>query len=248
MEQTEFKTNDTFDSFVSDADDIDSQRALAFCHSFVSPSRANASTLIYGKSGIGKTHLLHAMGNALQKAQRDVNVWLLNDADNVRSFLQSRYKPEASRATQMAPVRTVVLIDNADAYLACLSGADELTRCFRERKSAGMRMCFVMENPPWQLHNTSRQWRRFLSISQVVHLHHPTRRGCANILKAQADKLGLLLPDDAIKYMVRHCCSQAQWDVGGLIGVFHNVRANADINNQRIDLAFAKRALYPLVD
>jgi chromosomal replication initiator protein len=162
----------TFDSLVEGTSNrlaFDAARALS-----TSPSQASSPLLLVGESGVGKTHLLHAIGNALLEGGQRGVVCLGAQAfaGQVREAVEAGALPAWRRRFRWA---SALLLDDVHLLAADPATQDELVALMDQLGTAGRAMAFTSAVPVTELGGVSPQLLTRLAAGIVAELPQPDR-------------------------------------------------------------------------
>lgn len=230
-------TNYQFDTFV-----VGPNNALAFAAAKAvadKPGMLYNPLFIYGNSGLGKTHLLHAVGNAIladnpkcrilyQSADRFVNEFISAIRfDKVHQF-ETRYKDV-----------DVLLIDDIQFISNKEQTQEAFFHIFNTLFEARKQLVFSSDSLPGDIEGLAGRLRTRLDGGLITDVHVPTLETKIAILKKKAEGHGTLLTDDVAHFIAARVLSSVRELEGLLIRVF----AFADLTNQPVTLEVAEKVL-----
>jgi chromosomal replication initiator protein len=226
----------TFDTFV-----IGEENRLAYeaaRNACREPVAANP-LLIFGASGLGKTHLLNAIGHVAHEADRAVvyasaerfgNDYVRALASGIERF-RTRY-----RNCDVLLIDDVQFLEGKEKFQA------EFFHAFNELHAAGKQIVVTADRMPSQLTGLSEALRSRLQWGLVADLQKPGYETRLAILRAKAERHAASLPDHALISIAERCCPT----VRELEGYLHRVIAYAPLVGGEVTAEIVARALSPL--
>lgn len=226
----------TFDTFV-----IGQENRMAY-EAARTASRAPVSAnplLIFGASGLGKTHLLNAIGHVAHDAGRSVvyasaerfgNDYVRALGSGIERF-RARY-----RNCDVLLLDDVQFLEGKEKFQA------EFFHAFNELHAAGKQIVVTADRMPSQLAGLSEALRSRLQWGLVADLQKPGYEMRLAILRAKAERHAASLPDSALVSIAERCCPT----VRELEGYLHRVIAYVPLVGGDVTAETVSRALSPL--
>jgi chromosomal replication initiator protein len=195
--------------------------------------------LIHGGVGLGKTHLLEAVGHGLRARHGGLTVIQATAEAFTNSFL------DAIRTGGLVPFRSrfrgagALLVDDIHFLAAKRATQDEFLHTFNALFAGGVPIVMAADQHPRRIARlTDELATRFLS-GMVVKLDAPDLATRRAILRAKAAARGVDLPEAVLGYVAEHLRAS----VRELEGALHSVLAHALLTGKRLDLDLARTAL-----
>lgn len=194
---------------------------------------------IYGGSGLGKTHLLHAIGNALQEREEKLVV-LYQTADRfVNEFINAIRFNKYHQFQQKYRDLDVLLIDD----IQFLSGKEQTQEAFfhifNAFYDAHKQIVFSSDIFPRQIEGLAERLRSRLEWGLVTDIHKPPLETKIAILKKKAAIHGEILNDEIAEYVAHKADSNVRELEGSLIRIL----AFASLTKQPLSLELAQKVL-----
>jgi chromosomal replication initiator protein len=218
---------------------------------------------IYGGVGIGKTHLLHAIGHAVRERRRVSGQHEGHQRESGQPELRVRYvatetfiddaftawrsKDPRARADLRDYYRSnvdVLLLDDVQFLQGRERVQEEFFHAFNALHHAGKQIVLTCDRFPSELQQFHERLRSRFEWGLVAELMPPDRELRVAILVHKAAAQGLNLPPDVIYYLADHLRN----NVRELEGALHKLGAHSRIGNRAIDLAFARAVLGPIIE
>ncbi len=237
LSESNLQMDRTFDNFIVG----DGNRfAYAACQAVAqNPGAAYNPLFLYGGVGLGKTHLLHAIGNLT--AQEGYNVRYVTTETFTNEMI------EAIRThTNMAFRQTyrnvdVLLIDDIQFLQGKESTQNEFFHTFNTLTAANKQVVIASDRP---LHLLTKLEDRLLSRFSgglTVDLSPPDLEHRIAILHAKAYEKGVVIPEEVVRYIAEHFSD----NVRELQGALNRVIAYAQLHHQPLTLSLAQKILEP---
>ncbi len=208
------------------------------------PARAYNPLFIYGDSGLGKTHLLHAIGHYTVSLYPHLRVRYVNSEEFTNEFINAIRDGQRKEAFKRRYRGTdVLLIDDIQFIQGKPETIDEFFHTFNALQNAGKQIVITSDVPPKQLSGfEDRLLSRFQS-GLVTDVQPPDLETRIAILQMKADADGIEIDWDVLDYIA----SRVSSNIRELHGSLLRVTAFAKLNRQELNLALAQRVLKDLL-
>ena len=227
----------TFETFVSAQSN---RMALAAAQTVAeSPGRSYNPLFIYGGSGLGKTHLLHAIGNWMVQTRPSSRVLYVTTETFFNDFVESiRLKTQLAlkrnyRECDVLLVDDIQFIQNKDAL------QEELFHTYNTLHSAGKQIVLTSDRPPKSIEKLEDRLRSRLLSGLVAEIEAPDLETRMAILRAKAQFERIDLPDDVSDFIA----TNVRDNIRELEGALTRVAAFASLTGEPISLALAIQVL-----
>ena len=205
------------------------------------PANAYNPLFVYGGVGLGKTHLLHAIGHATE--QRGLSVlyvsseWFTNDLiDAIRAQDTPEFRLKYRNAD-------VLLVDDVQFIAGKERTQEEFFHTFNTLHCAGSQIVISCDRPPKALSALEDRLRSRFGWGLIADIKPPDFETRAAILLAKAAGAGELVPDDVLAYIARKIPS----NIRELEGALNRVLAHARLMQRPLNLETAQVALEEIV-
>lgn len=231
----------TFESFVIGSSN-------RFAHAAASavaeaPAKAYNPLFIYGGSGLGKTHILHAIGNYALSLYPSARVKYVNSEEFTNDFINS-IRNEAAGAFQRRHREVdFLLIDDIQFLQGKEATMEEFFHTFNTLHNANKQVVITSDLPPKQLNGFEDRLRSRFEWGLITDVQPPDLETRIAILRKKAANEKLAAPDDVLEYIASKISSNIRELEGALI----RVTAFANLNRQPVDLALAEIVLKDLI-
>ena len=208
------------------------------------PARAYNPLFIYGDSGLGKTHLLHAIGHYTVSLYPHLRVRYVNSEEFTNEFINAIRDGQRKEAFKRRYRGTdVLLIDDIQFIQGKPETIDEFFHTFNALQNAGKQIVITSDVPPKQLSGfEDRLLSRFQS-GLVTDVQPPDLETRIAILQMKADADGIDIDWDVLDYIA----SRVSSNIRELHGSLLRVTAFAKLNRQELNLPLAQRVLKDLL-
>lgn len=195
---------------------------------------------MYGNSGVGKTHLLHAIGNEIKKIHKNVVV-LYQSADRfVTEFIQAIRFDKVHKFQAKYQSIDVLLVDDIQCIAHKEQTQEAFFYIFNILYDAHKQIVFSSDTYPQHMAGIAERLRSRLAMGLVTDLYFPSLETKVAILKKKAETAhNLVLADDVAYYIANGVIS----NVRDLEGALIRVVACALLTKQEITLALAQQVL-----
>ena len=230
----------TFETFVVGPNN---SLAYAAAHAITEkPGRLYNPLFVYGGSGLGKTHLMHAIGNSIKRDNKNAVIVyqtadrFVNEFINAIRFDKIHIFQEKYRGIDVLLVDDVQFISNKEQT------QEAFFHIFNSLYESHKQIVFSSDTYPHNLNGIAERLRSRLSSGLVVDMHMPSLETKIAILKQKAAMSDENLPDEVAHYIAS--CVVA--NVRELEGALIRVMAFASLTKQPISLDLARRVLVRL--
>lgn len=227
----------TFSRFVVGGNN---QLAEAACRAVAdSPGRLYNPLFLYGGVGLGKTHLMHAIGHSVLERGDDRRVAYVSSEQFTNELIQAIRRGSTEEFRARYRKIDLLLVDDVHFLKGKESTQEEFFHTFNSLYDAQRQIVVTSDRPPRDMEGVEQRLVSRFEWGLVVDLRPPDFETRMAILRTKAEDEGLVLDDDVIEY-VAHSCSAS---VRELEGAVLKLLAVSSVWNQEITLDFAKRVL-----
>ncbi len=231
----------TFDNFV-----------IGSCNNFAhaaakavadNPSSAYNPLFIYGGVGLGKTHLMHAVGNRITSLRNDMNIiyvtcetfaYEMIEAIGLKSMNQFRNKYRKA---------DVLMVDDIQFISGKKSTQEEFFNTFEALHTAGKQIILNSDRPPMEISTLEERLRSRFEGGLIADIQPPDLEMRIAILKMKAAQENVDIGEDVLMYIAEKVKS----NIRQLEGCFNRVLAYSKFSQKRISLEMADSVLKSIV-
>ena len=241
MELTRLNPKYTFDTFVIGASNrFANAAALAVAET---PAKAYNPLFIYGESGLGKTHLLHAIGHYARNLFPHVKVRYVNSEEFTNDFINSIRDDKAANFQRRYRDVDVLLIDDIQFLQGKVQTQEEFFHTFNTLHNANKQVVITSDLPPKLLSGFEERMRSRFEWGLMTDVQPPDLETRIAILRKKAAQERLSVPDDVLEFIA----SRITTNIRELEGALIRVTAFASLNRQPVDISLAEIVLKDLI-
>ena len=207
------------------------------------PAKAYNPLFIYGDSGLGKTHLLHAIGHYAFSLYPGVRVRYVNSEEFTNDFINSIGEGKAGAFQRRYREVDVLLVDDIQFLQGKEQTMEEFFHTFNTLHNANKQVVITSDVPPKQLAGFEDRMRSRFEWGLITDIQPPDLETRIAILRKKAASERLQAPDDVLSYIG----SKISTNIRELEGALIRVTAFANLNRQQVDLALAEIVLKDLI-
>lgn len=228
----------TFDSFVPGSSN---RLAFAAAQSVAeTPGRAYNPLMIYGNSGLGKTHLLHAIGNYVQENYPGRKVLYVSTETFLNDFIRAIQTRTQLALHERYRENDVLLID--DIQFMETRGEtfhEEIFHTYNALHGEGKQIVLTSDRSPRDLAGLQERFRSRLLQGLVTEIDQPDLETRIAILRSKSEREGIVLPNDVAEWIAH----RVRDNIRELEGSVTMLRAFANLRQEPISLELAKTHL-----
>ncbi len=231
----------TFDTFV-----IGSSNRFAHAAAVAvaeAPAKAYNPLFVYGESGLGKTHLLHAIGHYAQHLYPGVQVRYVNSEEFTNDFINSIRDDKANAFQRRYRDSDVLLIDDIQFLQGKLQTQEEFFHTFNTLHNANKQVVITSDLAPKQLSGFEERMRSRFEWGLLTDVQPPDLETRIAILRKKAAGDAMTAPDDVLEFIA----SKISTNIRELEGALIRVTAFANLNRQAVELPLAEVVLKDLI-
>jgi len=231
----------TFDTFV-----IGSSNRFAHAAANAvaeAPAKAYNPLFIYGDSGLGKTHLLHAIGHYAQRLYSGIRVRYVNSEEFTNDFINSIRDDEGASFKHLYRNVDILLLDDIQFLADKERTVEEFFHTFNTLYNNNKQVVITSDLPPKRLSGFEERLRSRFELGLITDIQPPELETRIAILRKKATAENFSCPDDVLEYIGSKISSNIRELEGALI----RVTAYAALNKQSVDLALAEQVMRDLI-
>jgi chromosomal replication initiator protein len=231
----------TFDTFVAASSN---RLAHAAAQSVAEiPGRSYNPLFIYGASGLGKTHLLHAIGNYVQENYSQHRILYVTTETFLNDFVDALRMSATIAFKRRYRECDVLLIDDIQFMENKEGLQEEFFHTYNDLHGAGKQIVLTSDRAPRSIETLEDRLRsRFLS-GLITEIDPPDLETRLAILRTKAESDSEDIADDVLEFIATHVKDNIRELEGALI----RVTAFASLNGERVSLDLAERVLADIV-
>jgi chromosomal replication initiator protein len=232
----------TFDTFVvGESNRFAHAAAVAVAES---PALAYNPLFIWGESGLGKTHLLRAVGEYTRRLYPDLRVTYVSTEEFTNDFIDSMRDDRRARFKHRYRDQTdLLLVDDVQFLIGKESTQEEFFHTFNALHDAGKQIVLSSDRPPYQLSTLEERLRTRFQSGLTTDVSPPDLETRVAILRRQARNRAMAVPDDVLVLIA----SRIERNIRELQGALIRVDAYASLTGASVDLSLVEQVLADLL-
>lgn len=239
--QSNLNTNFTFENFVKGkSNEFAYAAALQVAEK---PGGAYNPLFIYGGVGLGKTHLMHAVGNQILKTRPRAKVLYLHSERFVANMIKALQTNTMNDFKRFYRSVDLLLIDDIQFFAGKDRSQEEFFHTFNALLEDHKQIILTCDRYPKEVNGLEERLKSRFGWGLTVAVEPPELETRVAILMAKAEQTGLRLPDEVAFFIGKRIRS----NVRELEGALKRVIANAQFTGKDITLDFVKEALRDLL-
>ena len=232
--------NFTFDKFVEGKSN---HMALAAAKQVAANPKGDYNPLfIYGGVGLGKTHLMHAVGNEILNSDTSKRIVYVHSEKFVADMVKALQLGAMSEFKAFYRNADALLIDDIQFFAGKEQSQEEFFHTFNALLDRNHQMILTCDKYPKEIDGLEERLKSRLGWGLPVIIEPPELETRAAVLLSKANSMGVTLPNDCAIYIAQRIRS----NIRELEGALKRVVANSRFADQEIDVPFVKEALKDL--
>ena len=231
----------TFDTFVTGPSNRFAHAAATAVAE--APAKAYNPLFVYGGSGLGKTHLLHAIGHYARNLYPGIIVRYVNSEEFTNDFINSIRDDKPEIFQRRYREVDVLLIDDIQFLGGKEQTVEEFFHTFNTLHNDNKQVVITSDVPPKQLDGFEDRLRSRFEWGLLTDVQPPDLETRIAILRKKAISEDLPISDDVMEYIAARISTNIRELEGALI----RVTAFANLNRQPVELSLAEMVLKDLI-
>ncbi|MFL6097661.1 MAG: chromosomal replication initiator protein DnaA [Blastococcus sp.] len=207
------------------------------------PARAYNPLFVYGESGLGKTHLLHAIGHYAARMFPNVKVRYVSTEEFTNEFINLVHSGRAEDFRRRYRDIDFLLIDDIQFLERAERTQEEFFHTFNTLHNASKQIVITSDRAPKKLTTLEDRLRTRFEWGLITDVQAPDLETRIAILRKKAWGERLQVPDAVLEFIA----SKVQTNIRELEGALIRVTAFASLNKQQVDLPLAELVLKDLI-
>lgn len=207
------------------------------------PGKSYNPLFIYGGVGLGKTHLMHAIGNAMLVRNPSANVAYVHSERFVGDMVRGLQHNTISEFKRAYRSLDALLIDDIQFFAGKERSQEEFFHTFNALLEGQRQIILTCDRYPKEVHGLEERLKSRFGWGLTVAIEPPELETSVAILMSKAQAEGVELPDEVAFFIAKRIRS----NVRELEGALRRVIANSRFTERAINLDFAKEALRDLL-
>ena len=231
----------TFDNFiVGSSNKFAHAAAIAVAEN---PGKAYNPLFIYGNSGLGKTHLLLAIGQEIHSRSPEKSIAYIKGDEFTNQMVKSLRENKAEEFRTKYRNVSLFLVDDIQFIAGKQGTQEEFFHTFNNIYEAGHQIVISSDRPPMEMAQLDDRLRTRFEWGLMADIQPPDLETRMAITRNKAAQLGLILSDDAVEYIATNITS----NIRQLEGVIKRLTAYKEILDDVITIDSVKRAIKDVI-
>lgn len=207
------------------------------------PAKAYNPLFIYGESGLGKTHLLHAIGHYARSLYPGTRVRYVSSEEFTNEFINSIRDGKGDTFRKRYRDVDILLVDDIQFLASKESTQEEFFHTFNTLHNANKQIVLSSDRPPKQLVTLEDRLRNRFEWGLTTDVQPPELETRIAILRKKAVQEQLNAPPEVLEFIA----SRISRNIRELEGALIRVTAFASLNRQPVDLGLTEIVLKDLI-
>lgn len=236
-DQSDDDTPLTFDNYI-----VGSSNKFAHAASLAvaqNPGGAYNPLFIYGNSGLGKTHLLHAIRNEVLANDPNMKIAYVKGDDFTNEIVESLRHVNQADFRQKYRKADVLLVDDVQFIGGKESTQEEFFHTFNALYEAKKQIVLTSDRPPKEIKTLEERLRTRFEWGLIADIQPPDIETRIAILKSKAESLDFEIPDDICEFIA----NKLKTNVRQLEGVVKRIKAKSYLNGEKPSIAIAQEVI-----
>ncbi|MBP1464162.1 chromosomal replication initiator protein DnaA [Candidatus Chloroploca sp. M-50] len=207
------------------------------------PGQAYNPLFLYGGVGLGKTHLLHAIGNYVLDRDPEINVLYVSSEKFTNDLINAIRRQQTEEFRIRYRNIDVLLIDDIQFIAGKDATQEEFFHTFNALHSAAKHIVISSDKPPKAILTLEERLRSRFEWGLICDVQPPDLETRTAILRAKGEQMNVYIPDEVFDFLAY----KVQSNIRELEGSLNRVAAYADLHGLPINVEVATLALADLL-
>ena len=231
----------TFDNFIVGSSN---KFAHAACIAVAAKPAMDYNPLfIYGPSGLGKTHLMSAIVNEINKKQSQLRVMSVKGDEFTNQMIESLSKHEMHKFREKYRNCDILLIDDIQFIAGKESTQEELFHTFNTLYEEHKQIILASDRPPKDIQPLEERLRTRFEWGVIADIQPPDLELRIAIIKKKAEQISIEIPDDVLTFLAENLRS----NIRQIEGAIKKLSAKSFLSGQKITMETAKSCITELL-
>ncbi len=203
------------------------------------PAFKYSPLFIYGSSGLGKTHLLCAIKNAMLKRNPNYNIILTRGEDFVNVIVEGIRRNDMTSIHDKYRNCDVLLVDDIQFIAGKEQTQEEFFHTFNALSAEGKQIVLVSDSMPKDITGLAERLRTRFEQGLIADIQPPDFETRVAIVQRKADALGLEMPRDVVEFIAE----KVKTNIRQLEGTVKKIHALTNLEGSPITIAMAQSAI-----
>jgi chromosomal replication initiator protein len=231
----------TFDKYITgESNQLAFSAAMAVAEN---PGRTRYNPIfVYGDTGLGKTHLLHAVGNHIVESKPNTNVLYTNSEKFTMEYVSAIKNNKVSEFVDQYRKVDVLIIDDIQFLEGKEKTQDNFFHTFNALHQAGKQIILTADRTPSELKGIDDRLISRFQWGLTVDIQKPSYETRMAIIQKKSAAEGIEFPQDVVEYIAKKVTTSIRELEGCLISIL----AHTTFDNRPLDLDLAREVVEPV--
>ena len=207
------------------------------------PGKVYNPLFIYGNSGLGKTHLLLAIGQAIRERDPSTRIGYVKGDEFTNQMISSLREGTQEQFRQRYRNVELFLVDDIQFIAGKLGVQEEFFHTFNDIYEAGHQIVITSDRPPLDMVKLEDRLRTRFEGGLMADIQPPDLETRMAIIRNKSIGVGLLLSDEIVEYIASNITA----NIRQIEGVVHRLTAYRDMLDDTITISSVKRAIKDVI-
>ncbi|MGL5291773.1 MAG: chromosomal replication initiator protein DnaA [Vibrionaceae bacterium] len=207
------------------------------------PGSAYNPLFLYGETGLGKTHLLHAVGNAISQRKSDAKVVYMHSERFVQDMVRALQNNKIEDFKRFYRSVDALLIDDIQFFANKERTQEEFFHTFNALLEGNQQIILTSDRYPKEISGVEDRLKSRFGWGLTITIEPPELETRVAILMKKAEDTNIYLPNEVAFFIAKRLRS----NVRELEGALNRVIANANFSGRAITIDFVREALRDLL-
>lgn len=232
----------TFDTFIVGSSN---KFAHAACLAVATnPAHAYNPLFLYGNSGLGKTHLLYAIGNEIKKNDPSKVICYIKGDDFTNELIESLRLAKMSDFRHKYRQADILLVDDVQFIGGKESTQEEFFHTFNALYDAQKQIVLTSDRPPKEIKTLDDRLRSRFEMDLIADVQPPDIETRIAIIKRKAELLQLEIPNEVCEYIA----SKIKANIRQLEGTVKKLKAKSLLNNEKPTISSVQEVIADILN
>ncbi|MEE1060370.1 MAG: chromosomal replication initiator protein DnaA [Ruminococcus sp.] len=232
----------TFDTFIVGSSN---KFAHAACLAVATnPANAYNPLFLYGNSGLGKTHLLYAIGNEIKKSYPEKSICYIKGDDFTNELIESLRMAKMSEFRQKYRQSDILLVDDVQFIGGKESTQEEFFHTFNALYDAHKQIVLTSDRPPKEIKTLDDRLRSRFEQDLIADVQPPDVETRIAIIKRKAELLDFDLSNEVCEYIA----SKIKANIRQLEGTVKKLKAKSMLNNEKPTISSVQEVIADILN
>lgn len=232
----------TFENFIKgNSNQFAHAAALAVAES---PGKTYNPLFIYGGVGLGKTHLMHAIGNSVLNSRHDVSVLYISSEQFMNEVVHAIRHEKMSEVREKYRHLDLLLFDDVQFIAKTKATQEELFHTFNDLYEKSKQIVISADRPPKEISEITDRLRSRFGMGLIADIQPPEVETKRAIIYKKSEIMGINhLPDDVVNFLAEKIKTNIRELEGSLI----RLAAQSSLTGEKISLEVARKLLKDII-